>query len=85
MTITERQNFIPTRCPRCKAQLWWGNDQHGEHLFCYSCGYYRDLTDKIGYRENHSFIQEAVPEMSRLDTKCIGGYAQEVSSLQEVV
>jgi hypothetical protein len=36
-------------CPHCHySTLRQSVDEHGEHLFCIPCGFYYDLTDKIG-------------------------------------
>ena len=43
-------------CPHCQRyKLFSDTDEHGEHLFCMICGFYRDLTPYIG--------QTSSPEM----------------------
>lgn len=84
MTVNIKQGVKLDRCPRCKSPLMSDTDRHGEHQFCWACGFYNDLTDTIGYCENHTMAQDDVKQMSRLDNVSWGGYAQELSNMEAV-
>lgn len=67
MSVTIKDNIIPTRCPRCNGRWLHESDSHGEYMNCMSCGNHWPITWDSGIFEDHSFIKNQHDEMYRTD------------------